>query len=107
MMAAMRDEMARFWPWAARPLPELPGDWMPRMDVYEQDHTLVVKVELPGVKKDDIEVSLDQGDLVIRGERKAEREVKEAEYYRMERSYGSFYRRLPLGFAVKPEQVEA
>jgi HSP20 family protein len=107
MMATMRDEMARLWPWATHPLAERAGAGMPRMDVYEQDHTLVIKAELPGVEKADLEVSLDHGDLVIRGERKAEQEVKEQDYYRMERSFGSFYRRLPLGFAVTPEQIEA
>jgi HSP20 family protein len=67
----------------------------------------VVKAEVPEVKKEDIDVALEGGDLVIRGERKAEQEVKEEDYYRMERSYGSFYRRIPLGFEVKSEQVQA
>jgi HSP20 family protein len=52
-------------------------------------------------------VTLDQGDLVISGERKVESEVKEEHVYRMERSYGSFYRRLPLPEEVLPEQIEA
>ena len=110
MMATMRDEMARLWPewsWPPRLLAERPGAWLPRMDVYEQDHTLVVKAELPGVKKEDIAISLEQGDLVIRGERQAEQKVEEKDYYRMERSHGSFYRRLPLPFTVQPEQVQA
>jgi HSP20 family protein len=80
---------------------------MPSTDVYEKDGNLVVKAELPGMKKEDIEVTLDQGDLVIRGERKAESEVTEEDYYRLERSYGSFYRRLPLGFHVTAEQIAA
>ncbi len=110
MMATMRDEMARLWPewsWPPRLLAERPGAWLPRVDVYEQDHALVVKAELPGVKKEDIAISLDQGDLVIRGERQTEQKVEEKDYYRMERSHGSFYRRLPLPFAVQPEQIQA
>jgi HSP20 family protein len=84
-----------------------PTIWRPSVDVYEKDGNLVIKAELPGMKKEDIEVALDQGDLVIRGERKAESEVKEENYYRIERNYGSFYRRIPLPFEVKPDQITA
>jgi HSP20 family protein len=77
------------------------------MDVYEQAGALVVKAELPGVKKEEIEITLEEGDLVLRGEHQAETEVKEEAFYRMERSYGSFYRRLPLAGDVKPEQITA
>jgi HSP20 family protein len=115
MFTELQEEMARRWgqgwPWLPGPRlsgpSEMPGQWAPRTDVYEKDGNLVVKAELPGVKKEDIEVVLGDGDLVIHGERQAEQEVKEEHYYRMERSYGSFHRRIPLGFEVKPEQVEA
>jgi HSP20 family protein len=116
MVEEMQEEMARFWsqawPFGPRPLFRplrrlAPTIWMPSTDVYEKDGNLVVKAELPGMKKEDIEVTLDQGDLVIRGERKAESEVTEEDYYRLERSYGSFYRRLPLGFHVTAEQIAA
>lgn len=113
----LRQEMARIWgmggtmfPWAPATLQRRLGretPWAPSIDVYEKDNALIVKAELPGVKKEDVQVTLDDGDLVIRGERKAEHEVKEQDYYRMERSYGSFQRRLPLPFDVKPEQVTA
>lgn len=118
-----QEEMARLWsqPWPftswpmmswpsfRRPvqLPEGTAMWTPRVDVFEKNGDLVVKAELPGAKKEDIEVTLDQGDLVIRGERKAESEVKEEDYYHMERSYGSFYRRLPLPFETTAEQIQA
>jgi HSP20 family protein len=59
------------------------------------------------MKKEDIDITLEQGDLVIRGERHAESELKEDAYYRAERSYGRFYRRIPLGFEVKADQIEA
>lgn len=106
-------EMARLWGrgWPIiRPVrrPALGGlAWAPRMDVFEKDGSIVVKAELPGVKKEDVQVSLDRGDLEIQGERREESEVKEDDYYRCERSYGSFYRRLPLGFEIKPEQIQA
>lgn len=84
-----------------------PRTWAPSTDIYEQDGSLIVKAELPGLKKEDIEVSLDRGSLVIRGERKAEHEVKEERFFRMERTYGSFYRRIPLPSDVKADQIKA
>jgi HSP20 family protein len=81
--------------------------WHVRMDVFEKDGRMVVKADLPGIKREDIDVSLDRGDLVIRGERREEKEVKEEAYYRAERAYGSFYRRIPLPFAVSSDQVSA
>ncbi len=81
--------------------------WAPRMDVYEKDNTLIVKADLPGLKNEDVQVELDDGGLVIRGASAAESEIKEENYYRMERSLGTFYRRLPLPFAVEPDQIQA
>jgi len=115
MLERFQDEMERFWgpawPWPISRLPLRPMlaqvAWVPRTDIFEKDGDLVIKAELPGLKKEDIEVAFDQGDLVIRGERKEEKEVTERNYYRRERRYGSFYRRLPIPFEVKPEQVKA
>lgn len=117
----LEDEMARFWrtprrigPWTLGwPMrrPGQPGQtlapWAPRIDVFEKNGNLVVKAEIPGVKKEDIQVTLEGNDLAIRGERKEESEVKEEDYYRCERSYGSFYRRLPLPFEARPGQINA
>ena len=114
----LQSELARFWgetwpfgPWATRrPIRRLftsQTGWAPRMDVYQQNQQIVLQAELPGVKKEDVHISLEDGDLVIQGERKSESEVKEEDYYRMERSTGFFYRRLPLGSGVKPEQISA
>jgi len=110
----LREEMERFfgesWPWPRMRLPKQADAamaWAPRMDVFEKDGDLIVKAELPGVDKKDIQVSYDQGDLEIRGERKTESEVKEENYYRMERSAGSFYRRMTLPFEVPAEKISA
>jgi HSP20 family protein len=83
------------------------GAWAPYMDAYEKDSTIVVKVELPGLQKEDVQVEIDGGDLIIHGETKAESEVKEENYFRMERSVGSFYRRMPLPAGVTQDQIEA
>lgn len=83
------------------------GDWDPQVDMYEQGDQLVVKAELPGVAREDIDVEIENGDLVIKGERHSEHEVKEEHAYRLERSFGSFYRRLPLPEGVKEEDITA
>jgi len=96
-------ELERFWrrPWfglwrtpmprSFRELTPAAIKWAPRMDVYEKDNAIVIKTELPGLKKEDVQVEIEGEDLVIRGESNAESEVKEEDYYRSERSFGSFY----------------
>lgn len=112
------EEMSRlwnmpYWPFPRffgrmmRPLAETGMGWSPSVDVYEKGDKLFVKAELPGVKKEDVSVMLDEGDLVISGERKAEHEVREQDYYRLERSFGSFYRRIPVSLDIQPDQIEA
>lgn len=77
------------------------------VDVFERGNRLIVKTDLPGMKKDQIEVSFMDGDLLIQGERKEEKEVKEENCYRMERAYGSFYRRIPLPFETDAKKIQA
>jgi HSP20 family protein len=77
------------------------------LDVYQKDDQLVVEAEPPGIKKEDVQVELEGGVLVIRGESRQEREVRDEDYYRTERSFGSFHRRVPLGFDVDPSHVQA
>lgn len=108
----IQQQMARLWGWpfAGRPfrrMAESLAPWAPTIDVYETAGSMVIKAELPGVNKDDVRVTLEGNDLVIEGERKSENEVKEDDYYRMERSYGSFYRRVPMNFEVDAEKVSA
>ncbi|HEY3061954.1 MAG TPA: Hsp20/alpha crystallin family protein, partial [Chloroflexota bacterium] len=79
----------------------------PRTDIYEKDGTLVIKSELPGLKKEDVHVEIVGTDLVISGETKTDTEVKDTHYYRTERSFGSFYRRLPLPAGTAMEQITA
>jgi HSP20 family protein len=104
-------EMGRFfdrdyWPWpAARFFRE--GAWAPRIDVYEEGNELVVRADLPGVKREEVQVTVDGDQLVLRGERKEEKEIKEERYYRSERSYGSFYRSITLPGAVDPKDIKA
>ncbi len=79
----------------------------PTVDVYETDKEVVVKVELPGVKKEDIEVSIRDNALHIRGEKKEEKEEKTETYHRLERVYGRFERVVPLPTEVKVDTAKA
>lgn len=81
--------------------------WAPKIDVFEKGHKLFVRADLPGMKKEDVLVTLEGGDLVLKGERKEEKEIKEENFYRAERMLGTFYRRLPLNFTADPETIEA
>lgn len=73
--------------------------WNPVVDVYENDGSIVVKAEIPGIEKKDIAVDIDNGVLTVKGERKNEEEINEERFYRKERVYGKFQRsfRLPEG----------
>lgn len=107
----LQDEFDRLWggplfSWR-RPAFTRAAEWRPRCDVYEDGGDLVVKAELPGVKKEDIQVELDEGVLTIRGSRKEEKEIKEDQYYRMERASGTFFRQIPLPGPVKADQIKA
>lgn len=79
----------------------------PAVDVYETDQELVVKAELPGVKKENVEVSIRDNALHIRGEKKEEKEEKTEAYHRVERVYGKFERVIPLPTDVKVESAKA
>ena len=80
---------------------------MPSLDVYEEKDAVVVKAELPGMKKEDVEVNLAGENLTIKGEKKEDKEVKEDDYYRRERSYGSFLRTVALPCEVKSDEIKA
>ncbi len=85
----------------------LNGTWIPAVDVSEEQEAYVVKVELPGVSKDDVKITLESNILTIRGEKKAESEVKQKDYHRTERSYGSFQRSFTLPNTVKNDKIDA
>lgn len=80
---------------------------VPKVDMYDKDDKIVVKVEAPGIKKDDIKISISDGMLNIKGEFREEDEVKDEDYYYSERSFGSFSRRLRLPSEVDEDRVKA
>jgi HSP20 family protein len=79
----------------------------PRIDITETDEAVVVTAELPGLEEKDIDVSLNDEVLVLKGEKKADREEKRQGYVYAERSFGSFERRIPITFGVLADKVEA
>ncbi len=81
--------------------------WAPRVDIVEREGDIRVKAEIPGVDVKDIELKLDGRILTIKGEKKKEKEEKQENYYRLERSSGFFHRSLELPAEVDPESVEA
>jgi HSP20 family protein len=81
--------------------------WSPPLEVVERGGNLVVRAELPGLTKDDVKVEVREDALAISGERRHEREEKRRGFYRSERTYGSFYREIPLPEGVDPEQAKA
>lgn len=81
--------------------------WMPAVEVSETDSSIQVTAELPGVAKEDVSVDLDDNVLTIRGEKKEEKKVEQAEQYLVERYYGSFQRSFTLPAPVDPEKVRA
>ncbi len=83
------------------------GLWQPPVDIYETVDSIVIKAELPDVDQKDIEVRIEDGTLILRGERKHEDEVKKENYHRIERYFGSFQRSFSLPTTVDQEQVEA
>jgi HSP20 family protein len=84
------------------------GSWTPPVDIYQSgDHELVLKAELPDMTREDIDVTVDNGTLTIKGEKKFSNEVKEDQYHRVERRYGSFSRSFSLPPTVDPGRVAA
>jgi HSP20 family protein len=92
---------------------DLPGlgtaerEWMPAFDISETEGEIIVKAELSGMKVEDIDITLTDGLLTIKGERKMEKEDKQENYHRIERQFGTFSRSLNLGLKVKADGIDA
>src|SRR6266851_7142895 len=81
--------------------------WAPAVDIYEGEHELVVKADLPDVKPEELDIRVENNILTIRGERKFEKKVDEKNYLRVERAYGSFARSFSLANTVNTEAIQA
>jgi HSP20 family protein len=107
---SMRNEMDRLWDsfFEGGTLKGEDGrEWLPSLDVAETKNEIVVKAEVPGLEPKDIDISLSDGLLTIKGEKKQEREEKEENYHLVERSYGSFTRSIRLPKEVQSDKINA
>jgi len=86
---------------------ETGGKWEPQVEIFEHGGELVVRAELPGLKKEDVKIELSHDGLTIEGERRSEHEENGEGYYRSEFSYGSFHRRVPLPEGANPDEATA
>jgi len=109
-LAKFQDEMNRlfsrfFDDW----VPEALGrsQWLPALDIAERDDAVVVKADLPGIKPEEIEITVEDNVLTISGEKKESTETQEENYYHCERRHGRFRRDIPLPRSVDPEKIDA
>jgi len=113
-LSAMQDRMNRMnRVFRGSHSPEGPEDALttttlaPPVDIYEDEHNIILKIEVPGIDEKDIDVSIQNNTLTVRGERKIEKDEKEENFHRVERQYGSFTRSFTLPSSVDPGQVSA
>jgi len=105
---ALQQDMERVFGQLGRGAPSVFSELrFPALDVTEADDALEVTAELPGVNKEDVDVSIVSGMLTIKGEKKSEKEDKQENAYMLERSYGSFSRSIPLPFELGTSDVDA
>ena len=117
IFGAMRDEMDRMFERFEHGWPRLPslltrgmgreGMMLPEVDVHENEKQVTIEVDLPGVDEKDVSVTMANGVLTIKGEKKSEREEKKANYVMSERTYGTFERSLTLPETIDENQIEA
>ena len=107
-MRRLTEEMDRAFGLEPRvPLEAEIATWSPAIEVFERDRAFFVRAELPGLTKEEVKVTVVHDELTIEGERKVEKEEKKEGFYRTERRYGSFYRRIALPEHVKAEGAKA
>jgi len=109
-LAAMQDRVARLFGdvYLRDEDTGFRGNWTPAVDIFETEgHDLVLKAELPGTSREDIDVTVENGTLVLKGQKKFDTEVKEEHYRRIERNYGQFYRSFTLPNTVDTSKVAA
>jgi len=111
-MFSLRHQMNHFFDDIFRPVVWDEGrlaawSWNPTVDIYENDGTIVINAELPGIDKKDIVIDVKDGVLTLKGERSSDNEVKKEKYYRRERTFGRFERAFRLPEDVDPEKISA
>ncbi|MDX6555537.1 MAG: hypothetical protein QOD86_1732 [Miltoncostaeaceae bacterium] len=103
-LTSLRDEMGRLF---SRTFGEGASAWTPALDVIESKEAIVLKLDLPGMRADEVDIEVHDGVLTVKGERRFEDTVQEGQFHRLERSYGHFQRSLTLPKAVKADEITA
>ncbi len=110
-LVAMQDRLNRYFEdFGRRPEDDVMtrGDWMPAVDIFQSDaNEVVLKAELPGLKREDIDVQVENNTLTIKGQRRQDSEVKKEHYHRVERCYGAFSRSFSLPNTIDSTKVRA
>jgi HSP20 family protein len=106
-LTRLRDEIDRMFEQPDFAVSDLFGGWTPAVDVLKDKDKLTVKAELPGFKREYLNVSLHENNLIISGERRCEDEQKQGEFYRCERYYGKFHRSVSLPATVDTAKIDA
>ena len=108
-LVTLQDRMNQLFQDATRGNEEmtLTGNFVPPVDIYEDEHNITLKLEVPGIEEKDIDVQVENNVLTVRGERKFEKEEKEENFHRIERRYGTFFRSFTLPNTIDTEHVEA
>jgi HSP20 family protein len=106
--AALQDRVnSLFQDFSGESAPVTTASFSPAVDVYENSEKVVLKIDVPGVKEEDLDIRVENQTLTVRGERKFEKEEKEENFHRIERRYGSFFRAFTLPSTVDTEHVKA
>lgn len=82
-------------------------DWLPAIDIYENDNSIIINAELPGMDKKDVDINVTDNMLTIKGEKKFDKQIKKDNYHKCERCYGTFSRTFTLPDSVNPDDVKA
>lgn len=111
-VAALQDRINRIFDESFSRTADLEDDismsaWKPSVDIYETDEAIILKAELPGIKKEDVSVEIKDNVLTLKGERIEDKEVKEESYFRKERCFGTFSRAFNLQHRVQPDKIKA
>ena len=110
-LVTLRERMNRLFedafPYRGEEKELVASSWSPAVDIYEKENALVLATEVPGLDEKDIEIKIEDNTLTIKGERKFEKETKEENYHRIERSYGSFHRSFTLPRYVDEDKINA
>ncbi|MBW2606820.1 MAG: Hsp20/alpha crystallin family protein [Deltaproteobacteria bacterium] len=111
-VAALQDRINRIFDESFSRTADLEDDismsaWKPSVDIYETDEAIILKAELPGIKKEDVSVEVKDNILTLKGERAEEKEIKEKNYYRKERAFGTFNRAFNLQHRIQPDKIKA